>query len=52
LDFNPIEAPVQLDTAINWGRYAGSFSFDDGSNDVFLGATLDTEDEKAAQPSN
>jgi isochorismate synthase EntC len=40
LDFNPIEAPQQLITAINWGRYAELFGFDDDNNRVFLGATL------------
>lgn len=40
LDFNPIEAPQQLITAINWGRYAELFGFDDAKNSVFLGATL------------
>lgn len=40
LDFNPIEAPHQLITAINWGRYAELFGFDDNNNSVFLGATL------------
>lgn len=39
LDFNPIEAPQQLITAINWGRYAELFGFDDDNNNVFLGAT-------------
>jgi NitT/TauT family transport system ATP-binding protein len=37
LDFNPVEAPFQLETAINWGRYAEIFSFDDDSDNVFLG---------------
>ncbi len=39
LDFNPVEAPQQLITAINWGRYAEMFGFDEGSDNVFLGAT-------------
>ena len=39
LDFNPVEAPQQLITAINWGRYAEMFGFDDDSDNVFLGAT-------------
>lgn len=43
LDFNPVEAPHQLETAINWGRYAEIFSFDDDSDQVFLGSILDTE---------
>ena len=42
LDFNPVEAPHQLETAINWGRYAEIFSFDDDSDQVFLGSILDT----------
>ncbi len=51
LDFNPVEAPQQLITAINWGRYAELFGFDDDSDSVFLGATQGnpelTEDELA-----
>jgi NitT/TauT family transport system ATP-binding protein len=47
LDFNPVEAPHQLETAINWGRYAEIFSFDDDSDQVFLGSILDTELEEA-----
>lgn len=46
LDFNPIEAHDQLDTAINWGRYAEKFSFDDDSDQVFLGTELDEDPEK------
>lgn len=38
LDFDPVEAPKQLDTAISWARYAEMFSFDDNSDQVFLGA--------------
>jgi NitT/TauT family transport system ATP-binding protein len=40
LDFNPVEAPEQLRTAINWGRYAELFSFDDDTDHVFLGTTM------------
>src|SRR5260221_12339920 len=47
LDFNPEEAPHQLETAINWGRYAEIFSFDDDSDQVFLGSILDTELQEA-----
>ena len=47
LDFNPVEAPHQLETAINWGRYAEIFSFDDDSDQVFLGSILATEMEEA-----
>ncbi len=39
LDFNQIEAPNQLETAINWGRYAELFSFDDDTDHMFLGTT-------------
>ncbi len=39
LDFNPVEAPEQLVTSINWGRYAEMFGFDEDTNNVFLGAT-------------
>src|SRR5260221_506931 len=38
LDFDPQEAPRQFETAINWGRYAEIFSFDDDTDKVFLGA--------------
>ena len=47
LDFNPVEAPHQLETAINWGRYAEIFSFDDDSDQVFLGSILETAQEEA-----
>lgn len=39
LDFNPVEAPNQLATAINWGRYAETYGFDDDTDQVFLGGT-------------
>ncbi len=47
LDFDPVEAPRQLDTAINWGRYAEIFSFDDDSDQVFLGTVAPGELEEA-----
>jgi NitT/TauT family transport system ATP-binding protein len=41
LDFDPPQASQQLITAINWGRYAEIFGFDDDNDRVFLGATPD-----------
>jgi NitT/TauT family transport system ATP-binding protein len=40
LDFNPVEAPRQLETAISWGRYAELFSFDDDTDNIFLGTVM------------
>ncbi|HLY24988.1 MAG TPA: nitrate/sulfonate/bicarbonate ABC transporter ATP-binding protein [Aggregatilineales bacterium] len=36
LDYNPVEAPRQFETAVNWGRYAEVFSFDEDSDRLFL----------------
>jgi NitT/TauT family transport system ATP-binding protein len=36
LDYNPVEAPRQFETAVNWARYAEIFSFDEDSDKVFL----------------
>lgn len=46
LDFNPVEAHDQLDTAINWGRYAELFSFDDDTDQLFFGTDLEDDPEK------
>ncbi|HKV84043.1 MAG TPA: nitrate/sulfonate/bicarbonate ABC transporter ATP-binding protein [Ktedonobacterales bacterium] len=34
--FSPIEARRQLDTAIDWGRYAELFAYDDDAGEFFL----------------
>ncbi len=47
LDFNPIETHDQLDTAINWGRYAELFSFDDDTDQVFFGTDFEDDPEKS-----
>jgi NitT/TauT family transport system ATP-binding protein len=39
LDFDAEQVPQQLITAINWGRYAEIFGFDDDNDNLFLGAT-------------
>ncbi len=36
LEFPPDEAEKQLDTLVNWGRYAEIFSYDDGSEEIYL----------------
>jgi NitT/TauT family transport system ATP-binding protein len=36
LEFPPEEAEKQLDTLINWGRYAEIFSYDDGAEEIYL----------------
>ncbi|MCX7609049.1 MAG: nitrate/sulfonate/bicarbonate ABC transporter ATP-binding protein [Anaerolineales bacterium] len=36
LEFPPEEAEKQLDTLINWGRYAEIFAYDDGSEEIYL----------------
>ena len=35
-DFSPLEARRQLDTAIDWGRYAEVFAYDDDEGEFFL----------------
>jgi NitT/TauT family transport system ATP-binding protein len=50
LDFNQQEAPMQLETAINWGRYAELFSFDDDTDHVFLGTSLQKVESGEADP--
>ncbi len=36
LEFPPEEAEKQLDTLINWGRYAEILAYDDGSEEIYL----------------
>ncbi len=48
LDYNLVEAPKQFETAINWGRYAEIFSFDDDTDHVFLGADINIREEADA----
>ncbi|MDO9348137.1 MAG: AAA-associated domain-containing protein [Anaerolineales bacterium] len=36
LEFPPDEAEKQLDTLINWGRYAEIFSYDDNEERIYL----------------
>ncbi len=36
LEFPPDEAERQMETAINWGRYAELFSFDNDDNALFI----------------
>ncbi len=36
LEFSPKEAPRQLDTAVNWGRYAELIAYDDSSEVLYL----------------
>ena len=36
LEFPPDEAEVQLDTAVNWGRYAELISYDDSDETIYL----------------
>ena len=43
--FSEPEARRQLDTAIDWGRYAEVFAYDDGTGELYL------EDEDSAGPS-
>jgi NitT/TauT family transport system ATP-binding protein len=38
LDFTAVDAYDQLETAIDWGRYAEMFSFDDDTDQVILGS--------------
>ncbi len=47
LDFDQDEASGQLETAISWGRYAEMFSFDDDTDQVFLGTEFEEDPEKA-----
>jgi NitT/TauT family transport system ATP-binding protein len=42
--FSEPEARRQLDTAIDWGRYAELFAYDDGTGELYF------EDEEAGQP--
>jgi len=37
--FSRAEARRQLDTAIDWGRYAELFGFEDDTNELFLEST-------------
>jgi len=34
--FSPAEARRQLDTAVDWGRYAELFAYDDDEGEFFL----------------
>lgn len=43
LEFPPAEAEKQLDTLINWGRYAELLTYDDGAGKIYL----ETQPEKA-----
>jgi NitT/TauT family transport system ATP-binding protein len=36
LEFPPEEAEKQLDTLINWGRYAEILSYDDSEEKIYL----------------
>jgi NitT/TauT family transport system ATP-binding protein len=36
LDFPPEEAEKQIDVAVNWGRYAELFAYDDGKATIYL----------------
>jgi NitT/TauT family transport system ATP-binding protein len=36
LEFPPEEAERQLETAVNWGRYAELLSYDDSTEDIYL----------------
>jgi NitT/TauT family transport system ATP-binding protein len=36
LEFQPDEAERQLETAVNWGRYAELFFFDDDEDVLFI----------------
>lgn len=49
LDFNALDSYDQLETAIDWGRYGEIFSFDDDTDEVFLG-TLNEEDPEKSDP--
>jgi NitT/TauT family transport system ATP-binding protein len=46
--FTPQEAARQLNTAVDWGRYAELYSFDDPSGEIFLEAQ---PQEEALEPS-
>ncbi len=46
LDFAPMDAHDQLETAISWGRYAEMFSFDDDTDQLFLGVENADDPEK------
>jgi len=50
LDFAPMDAHDQLETAISWGRYAELFSFDDDTDQLFLGVE-NAEDPEKRDPS-
>jgi len=41
LEFPPEEAEKQLDTLINWGRYAEIFSYDDSEEEIYLETVLE-----------
>jgi NitT/TauT family transport system ATP-binding protein len=36
LDFPPEEAEKQVETAVNWGRYAEILAYDDGKATIYL----------------
>jgi NitT/TauT family transport system ATP-binding protein len=54
LDFPPQEAERQLDTIINWGRYAEILAYDDGNETMYLeqGASTPQEDLGPAETSS
>ena len=41
--FSPEEAQRQLKTAIDWGRYAEIYSYDEPSGEIFLESVVDTD---------
>lgn len=49
-DFSAMDAYDQLETAIDWGRYGEMFSFDDDTDEVFLGV-LNEDDPEKVDPS-
>jgi NitT/TauT family transport system ATP-binding protein len=46
-DFSAMDAYDQLETAIDWGRYGEMFSFDDDTDEVFLGVANEQDPEKS-----
>ncbi|HUY75751.1 MAG TPA: nitrate/sulfonate/bicarbonate ABC transporter ATP-binding protein [Ktedonobacterales bacterium] len=46
--FSPVEARRQLDTAIDWGRYAELFAYDDDDGEFYLEEVVDTPSPQAA----
>jgi NitT/TauT family transport system ATP-binding protein len=48
LEFPPEEAEKQLDTAVNWGRYAEILSYDDDTGVIYLESRADVHAEAAS----